>query len=95
MGRNVRAPAKKIFNSLLKQLIERRVELGLSQEEVSERAGLSLHAVDRLENGVGMSWMSVEAVANVLGLKLSVVKDGDVGYEAQGDDSRHHGQYDA
>ena len=60
-------------------LREARVRLGLKQEEVAARAGVSQPTVSDLERGVreGVALRSLAAVAAAVGVEVSVVVGGD------------------
>ena len=66
-------------------LREARVRLGLRQEEVAARAGVSQPTVSALERGVreGVALRSLAAVAAAVGVEVSVVgvdeDDGETG----------------
>ena len=59
-----------------KRIYEKRKSLGMTQEELAEKAGISRYALSRLENGAGgirlESFLSVLRSLNVLN-RLSVV----------------------
>jgi transcriptional regulator with XRE-family HTH domain len=59
-------------------LFQRRVELGLTQAEVAERAGLKQESIARLENGNVVPRLdTVFKVAHALGMKLTAVDQHD------------------
>lgn len=71
----------KIYN-IGRFLVERRKVLGVTQSEVAELSGISVHSLCNLESGKGNPTLkSLLAVADVLGLELNmavrdVLKDG-------------------
>lgn len=55
-----------------RRLRERRGELGLTQEELCQRAGISLDAVSRIENGSRVPTLeTLEGLARALDLRLA------------------------
>ena len=69
-----------IYNRLLAMdistiLKERRATLNISQQELSEMAGVSLATIKDLERGVGNpSLKTLERIAVVLGLEISITR---------------------
>ncbi len=62
--------------AIARQLIYYRMEHGLTQEELADRAGTSNTQISRLESGEHLpSITSLGKIANVLGLKLNVSFD--------------------
>ncbi len=59
---------------------ERRIELGLTQQELADYAGVSLRMIVSIENGkANPSLSAVKKIAEVLGLKLVLeLKEGGV-----------------
>lgn len=58
---------------LARNLIRRRLELGLTQQQVAERVGTTQSVISRLENmSVLPSFSFLKRVAEALGCKLSV-----------------------
>lgn len=56
-------------------LKERRAVLHISQQELSEMAGVSLATIKDLERGVGNpSLKTLERIAVVLGLEISITR---------------------
>ena len=56
-------------------LTERRATLNVSQQELSEMAGVSLATIKDLERGVGNpSLKTLERIAVVLGLELTLTR---------------------
>lgn len=56
-------------------LKERRATLNISQQELSEMAGVSLATIKDLERGIGNpSLKTLERIATVLGLELSLTR---------------------
>lgn len=56
-------------------LKERRATLNVSQQELSEMAGVSLATIKDLERGVGNpSLKTLERIAVVLGLELTLIR---------------------
>ena len=56
-------------------LKERRATLNISQQELSEMAGVSLATIKDLERGIGNpSLKTLEHIATVLGLELSLTR---------------------
>ncbi|WP_370687317.1 helix-turn-helix domain-containing protein [Thermus sp. NEB1569] len=64
-------------------IIERRKELGLTQEELARRAGFSVSLMAKIERGAvdprSLSALNLISLARVLGLPLSVLLDEDLG----------------
>lgn len=59
-------------------LCRRRIELGLTQAEVAEKAGLQQESIARLENGNVVPRLdTVFKVAYALGMKLTAVENGE------------------
>lgn len=51
---------------------ERRRELGILQQELAEKAGISRSTLHTIEHGgTGVRWEKVAAVADALGLEMS------------------------
>lgn len=59
--------------SLAKSVKRRRKELGISQEEVARRSGVTLATVNRIEGGVQENprFGTIKKLANGLGVTLS------------------------
>jgi transcriptional regulator with XRE-family HTH domain len=65
--------------SLNQTLRSRRKELGLTQEELGQRAGLAAKHVSRIENGTHEPKVStLFALVSALGLELAVGETGEV-----------------
>lgn len=61
---------------LITQLVNRRIELGLTQVELAKKAGLKQPAIARMESEVSIPRLdTLEKVAKALGLKLALIKD--------------------
>lgn len=85
MNKQQSAPRKKlgkpasdnpVLQSLGGQLADRRRELGLLQQDVANKAGVSRSTLHTLEHGgSGVRWEKVIAVADVLGLRLQLAED--------------------
>jgi ribosome-binding protein aMBF1 (putative translation factor) len=61
------------FETIARQVILRRSELGLTQKELAERIGTSHSAISRLESGQHRaSIATLERVGEALGLRLVV-----------------------
>lgn len=85
MNKQQSAPRKKlgkpasdnpVLQSLGAQLADRRRELGLLQQDVANKAGVSRSTLHTLEHGgSGVRWEKVIAVADVLGLRLQLAED--------------------
>jgi transcriptional regulator with XRE-family HTH domain len=59
---------------LVSQIVRRRRALGISQEEVAQRSGLTQSAIARLENEVSIPRLdTLEKVALALGMRLEFV----------------------
>lgn len=59
---------------ILTEIKERRMALGLKQEDLSEMAGVSLATIKDIDRGVGNpSVKTIEKIANILGLELKLV----------------------
>ncbi len=59
---------------ILTEIKERRMVLGLKQEDLSEMAGVSLATIKDIDRGVGNpSVKTIEKIANILGLELKLV----------------------
>jgi transcriptional regulator with XRE-family HTH domain len=59
-------------------LFQRRIELGLTQAEVAQKAGLKQESIARLENGNVVPRLdTVFKVAHALGMKLTAVDQHD------------------
>lgn len=59
-------------------LFQRRIELGLTQAEVAQKAGLKQESIARLENGNVVPRLdTVFKVAHALGMKLTAVDQQD------------------
>lgn len=62
-----------IFIEIASYLVKRRKALQISQRELAELSGVSLHALSNLESGKGNPTFDVlERVATTLGVKISV-----------------------
>lgn len=63
---------------IVNALCRRRIELGLTQAEVAEKAGLQQKSIARLENGNVVPRLdTVFKVANALGMELTAVDNGE------------------
>ncbi|MGN7387953.1 helix-turn-helix domain-containing protein [Sporosarcina sp. SAFN-015] len=61
---------------IVAQLIHRRIQLGLTQQEVADRAGLKQTAIARLEKEHAIPRLdTLDKVAQALGLRLTLVED--------------------
>lgn len=61
------------FIEIASYLVKRRKALQISQRELAELSGVSLHALSNLESGKGNPTFDVlERVATTLGVKISV-----------------------
>jgi transcriptional regulator with XRE-family HTH domain len=61
---------------LISQIVRRRRALGISQEEVAQRSGLTQSAIARLENESSIPRLdTLEKVALALGMRLEFVMD--------------------
>ncbi|MBF0137679.1 MAG: helix-turn-helix domain-containing protein [Magnetococcus sp. DMHC-1] len=58
--------------SLARELIQARVDAGLSQQEIAERMGTSQPTVARLESGHKPSLKSLERYAKAVGMKVQI-----------------------
>ena len=59
-------------NKLVSEMIESRVQAGLSQKEVAKKMGTSQPAVARLESGNRPSLRSLERYTKAVGRKLEI-----------------------
>lgn len=59
-------------NQLGKQICRQRQSLLLSQEKLSELAGLTQSVISRIERGGGCNLRTLEAIAKALGCKLLI-----------------------
>ena len=57
-----------MINNQIKKL---RIEKGLSQEQLAEKANISVRTVQRLEAGNDGSIATLNLIANALGVKVS------------------------
>ncbi|WP_153721077.1 helix-turn-helix domain-containing protein [Sporosarcina cascadiensis] len=61
---------------IVAQLISRRIQLGLTQQEVADRAGLKQAAIARLEKEHAIPRLdTLEKVAAALGLRIALIED--------------------
>ena len=61
------------LSEIASYLVARRKTLGVSQRELAELSGISLHALSNLESGKGNPTFDVlEKVATTLGVSISV-----------------------
>lgn len=76
------AELKALFGGMLRR---RRVELGWSQVELAEHAGLSQEMVAKLERGVlGASFETVEKLAGALNLPAAALFGADMAHDPTG-----------
>jgi transcriptional regulator with XRE-family HTH domain len=50
----------------------RRIELGLKQQQLADRAGISRATLIAYEHGIGLQVEALTKIANILGLKLDI-----------------------
>ena len=61
------------FKEIACYLVERRKTLGISQKELAELSGVSLHSLSNVESGKGNPTFDVlEKIADTLGVRISV-----------------------
>ncbi|MCU5744934.1 MULTISPECIES: helix-turn-helix domain-containing protein [Bacillus] len=63
--------------NLISQLVNRRIELGLTQTELAKRSGLKQSAIARMESieGAIPRLDTLEKVIRALGMKIMLVED--------------------
>ena len=61
------------FEAIAKYLVERRKTLGVSQRELAELSGISLHSLSNIESGKGNPTFEVlQRLCRFLGLRITV-----------------------
>jgi len=81
------------FVTLIYPMVERRHELGLTVEELAERAGLSPTTIRRVEGaGYNPSFRTLVKMAGALGMKLAVEDQPSPCQDDQGAGSEPHGE---
>lgn len=61
------------FEQIASYFVERRKTLGISQKELAELSGVSLHSLSNVEGGRGNPTFDVlEKIAETLGVQISV-----------------------
>jgi len=64
------------FEAIASYLVKRRKTLGISQKELAELSGISLHSLSNIESGKGNPTIEVlEKLTDTLGLVISVGVD--------------------
>lgn len=64
------------FEAIASYLVKRRKTLGISQKELAELSGISLHSLSNIESGKGNPTIKVlEKLTDTLGLVISVGVD--------------------
>jgi len=64
-----------ITTQLLSQILELAKKKGLKQKELAARAGLSAESLSRAKKAGDMHLSSLESLAKIVGLKLSLSSD--------------------
>lgn len=62
-----------------RQLVERRIALGMSQNEFSRRSGVSQSTISRIEAGTGLTVTTLERLAAALDAQLIVTLELEAG----------------
>jgi|SRR5690625_1307390 len=67
---------------IVAQLIQRRINLGLTQTELANKSGLKQAAIARLESEKAIPRLdTLEKVTSALGLKITLVEESRASYE--------------
>lgn len=69
---------------IVAQLVQRRLELNLTQNELANKTGLKQSAIARLESEKAIPRLdTLEKVTDALDLKISLVKEDNTPYDAK------------
>lgn len=60
------------FDEIGSLFLERRKELGLTQEQLGERVGVSKSEISKIENGRGITFTTINKLSDALGVSAQV-----------------------
>lgn len=60
------------FDKIGSLFLKRRKELGLTQEQLGERVGVSKSEISKIENGRGITFATIEKISEALGVSAQI-----------------------